>query len=106
MIVALRATNRGAKPDRRRRVDAINQDVKARFFVIHAAFLVQQGVAMKTAGNLLIQRGIGQHIACDLLNRELIERHIFVERIDHPIAVLPHHARAIFFVAVGIGIAR
>ena len=37
---------------------------------------------------------------------EAIERHVAIERVDHPVAVLPHHPRQILLEAVRIGVAR
>ena len=36
---------------------------------------------------------------------ELIERHVAVERVDHPVAVLPDVAAVVLLVAVGVGVA-
>jgi hypothetical protein len=61
---------------------------------------------VEAAGDQLVLSRIGQHVARDLFDRELIERHVLVERVDDPVAVLPHDARQVLFVALRIGVAR
>jgi len=36
---------------------------------------------------------------------ESVEWHVVVERLDHPIAVLPHRPQRVLFVAVAVGVA-
>ena len=87
------------------RVDAVEHRLHAELFRVYAALFVDHRVTQETGGHLLILRGIRQQIARNLLDHELVVRHIAIERMDHPIAVEPHQARRVFFVAVGIGIA-
>ncbi len=48
-----------------------------------------------------------QQIAGKLLDGEFVERHVAIEGFDHPLAVAPGPGtRAVFFIAVAIGIAR
>ena len=47
-----------------------------------------------------------QHVAGDLLDRELVERQVAVERVDHPVAILPDAAPVVFLVSVRVGVAR
>ena len=97
VVVALRAGERRAQPDRRGRVDAIDEDFVQRLLRIDAAFLVGHRVAMEAAGDLLLDRGVRQHVAGDLLDRELVERHVAVERVDDPVAVLPDRCAGCLF---------
>ncbi len=106
VIVALGAADRQAQKDRARGGHAVEQRLDAVLLLIHAAFLVDHGVAMEAGGDFLIERGVRQQVASQLLDRELIERHVAVERVDHPIAVMPHHARIVIAKSVGVGIAR
>ena len=61
---------------------------------------------MEAGGDQLIDGRVRQQVAGDLLDRELVERHVAIQRIDHPVAILPHLARRVDGVAVGIGVAR
>ena len=50
---------------------------------------------------------IRQQVARELLFGELVERQIAIERVDDPLPIAPRpRARAVLFVAVGIGVAR
>ncbi len=104
VVVALGAGERGAKPDRRRRVDAIDEHFVHRLVRIDAPFLVRHRIAMEAGRDPLIDGRIWQHVAGNLLDSELVERHVSVERVDHPVAVLPDAAPIVFFVAIGVGV--
>ena len=106
VIVALRACERGAQPHRGCRIHAIDEQLVPGLVRIDAAFLVRHRIAMKAARNQLVARRTGQHVARDLIDREAVERHVAVERVNHPVAVLPHDARSIFLEALGVGVAR
>jgi hypothetical protein len=73
---------------------------------IDATFLVGHRVAVEPARHDLVGRRLGQHVSRDLLDGEAIERHVVVERLDHPVAVLPHHARQVLLEAVRIRVPR
>ena len=106
VVVALRARQRRAQPHRRGGVDAIDEDFVARLVRIDATLFVGHRVAVEAARDLLLSGGIGKHVAGDLLDGERVERHVAVQRVDDPVAVLPHRAAVVFFVAVGVRIAR
>ena len=106
VVVALRAAQRRAEPDGGGRVDAIDEHLVVGLFRIDAPFLVRHRVAVESARDDLLRRRVWQHIAGDLLDREAIERHVAIERVDHPVSILPHHARQIFFEPVRVGVAR
>src|SRR5262245_20900171 len=106
MVMTLRTGDGRSEPDSGSCIDAIDDRLPARFFIIDTTFLIEHGVAMKPGGDQLSIRRLRQHIAGELFDRELIERHVFVKGIDYPITIFPDHSRAIFFVAVGIGITR
>jgi hypothetical protein len=61
---------------------------------------------MKPGCDLLVCGRVGEHIACELFYGELIERHVGVERAYHPVTILPHHAALVFFISIGVGVAR
>jgi hypothetical protein len=61
---------------------------------------------MEAAGDQLIDGRIRQHVARDLFDREAVERHVLIQRVDDPVAILPHHPREILFEALRVGIAR
>ena len=54
----------------------------------------------------LCRRGVRQHVAGELLGRELIEGHVEIERLDHPVAVLPHRAQRVLLVPVRVCVPR
>ena len=97
---------RQAQPGRAGGGDAIGHRVVAKLQRIDSAFFIEHRVAMKARGHQLALRRVGKHIAGKLLDCELIKRHVVVDRADHPIAIRPDAAIAIFFVAVGVGVAR
>ena len=72
---------------------------------INAAFLVDHGVAMKARGNDVVGCGIWQQVAGELPGSELIQRHTVVDCSNHPIAIHPDRAFAVFLIAIGIGVA-
>ena len=106
VVVALAAAEGGAHPDRHGGVDAIDDRLVAELLIVGAAFGVGHGVAMETGGDFLLQRRVREHVAGDLLDGESIERQVAVERIDHPIAIRPHAAAIVLFVALGVRVAR
>ena len=109
--VALRTAYGQPQPDCARRAGAIHDLFDARLFRVYAAFFVDDCVAMKARRHQLrfsLQRvcGLRQQITRKLFNGETIKRLVLIQRLNHPIAVRPHHALAINRVAVGIGIPR
>src|SRR5579859_3194378 len=63
MIVALSAAQGETHPNRSRRIGAIDQRIPAILFVVHAAFLIEHGVAVESSGDQLVSGRIGQHVA-------------------------------------------
>ncbi len=104
--MALRATDGEAKPDGAGRGHAVHHRFDAKLLVVHAPFLVDERVTMKTRGDPLFARRVGQKIAGQLLDRELIEGHVRVERANHPIAIRPHHANRVDRIPVRVRVAR
>src|SRR5690606_20343802 len=86
-------------------IDAIDDGRVAEFFVVGTAFVVGHRIAVKGGGDELLGGGLGEQIAGELLNGELVVGHIPIKRVDDPIAVAPHGAAPIRFVAFRIGIA-
>ena len=70
------------------------------------ALEVDHVIPVEPRGDLLGVGGVGQQIARDLLDRELVEREIPVERVDHPVAPVPHLAQAVDVIPVRVGVAR
>ena len=106
VVMATRTPEGAAEPDGRRRVGAVEQPLPARLGRVDAALVVQHRVAVKARRDARALVGVRQQVAGQLLDREAIERQIAVERIDDPVAPLPHRPRAVEVVAVGVGIAR
>ena len=105
MVVALRAADGEAEPDRARRADAIEDAVDAELLDVDTAFLIEGRVAVEARGDTLGFAGVGQEVAGELFDREAIERQVGVERAHHPVAVFPNTARGVDRVAVAVGIA-
>ena len=89
VLMAPRATECQTEIDDSGCCHAIGDRIDAKLFLVRAAFLVDQCVAMKAGGDQLVQRRIRQHVAGELFDRELIERHPGVDGRDHPLAILP-----------------
>jgi len=106
VIVALRALNRDPEDALADRVHAIEHGLHAELLGVDAALLVEHGVAQKAGGHALVLRGVGQQVARDLFDDEAIVGEVAIEGVDDPVAIEPDEARRVFFVAVGIGIAR
>src|SRR5262245_13173593 len=104
--MALSATDRKPQKGLADGVDAINYALDAELFGIDAALLIEHRVPQKTCGHPGLQRRLRQQIARQLFDRELIEGHVFVERVDHPVAIRPDRASAVFLEAVGVGLWR
>ena len=105
MGVALGAAGGEPEPGGAGGGDAVGHGVEAELEGVDAAFFIEHGVAMESGGGDLFRSGIGKHVAGELLDGELIESFIGVERFDDVVAVGPDGAVAVFFVAVGIGVA-
>ena len=70
-----------------------------------AALLVLVVQAVEGGGEALRFGRIRQQVARELPGGELVEGKIFVERLDHPVAVSPHGAGPVHLVAVGVSVA-
>ena len=106
VVVALRAVQRRAEPRRRRRAGAVEQAVPARFLRVDAAFVVRHRVAVESGRDPVRVGGAVHEVAGELQDREAVERHVAVERVDHPVAVLPDLARLVEVEAAGVAVAR
>ena len=84
---------------------AIGHRMEAELERVDAAFFVEHRVPMEPGGDALVGRGVGQQVAGQLFDGEPIEGHVGVEGPDHPIPPRPDAAGAVFFVAVGVGVA-
>ena len=107
MVVALRAAHGEAHPHGPQRGRAIQHLLIAELFGVCAALAIGEGVAIESGGHQGIEIAIGQQIAGELLDGELVKGNVAIERVDYPFAIAPGPgARAIFFVAVAIRVAR
>ena len=70
----------------------------AKFLIVCASLVVFHRVAVESGCQNLFGRRLGQEVTSELFDRELVVWQIAVERLDHPIAVAPHVAVAIFLV--------
>ena len=104
--VALRAVKCEPHPRRARDPDAVDHRVEAVFLRVDAALLVEHGVSVKTGGDFVGGGGVREEVARELADAELVEGHVRVEGFDDPVAVGPDGAGTVFFVAVGVGVAR
>src|SRR5262249_40760159 len=82
---------------------AVHNGIYAVLLEVDAAFVVAGSVAVEAGGDQLLRCRVGQHVARDLLDDELVERQVAVERLEHPVAILPNLAPAVDGVAIGIG---
>ena len=95
MIVALRTSDGQPQKDRTSGVDAINDRFNTELFRVGSPFFIDQSIAVEPRGNKLLKSWFGKQITGDLLDGEPVERQIFVERVDHPVAVLPDRTRLV-----------
>ena len=106
VIVTLRAVERDAEEDLRRRVDAIDHLLDAELLLIDAALAIGERVAMKARRHLLFERRPPHQIAGQLLDDELVIRQIAIEGVDHPVAIAPGVGpTSVFLITVAVGIA-
>ena len=101
VVVALRAAERAAQPDGARWCSRGRPAVskRASSTSMPPSWLSWR-VAVEAGGDLLLDGRVLQHVARDLLDREVAERQVAVERVDHPVAVLPGGAALVLLVAV------
>src|SRR5262245_24862860 len=104
MVVALRATERQAEPDRRGGVDTIDRGFDPKLLLVDAAFVIDLGVAVKSSGDELFGGCAWKQIPSKLPDRELVERKVSVECAHHPVAVRPNAAPTVDAVSVRIRI--
>ena len=105
VVVALRAADGEAEPDRARRADAVDHAVDAELLDVDAAFLIEGRVAVEARGDALGFAGVGQEVARELFDREAVEGQVGVERVHHPVAIFPDAARGVDRVAIAVGVA-
>jgi len=72
VIVALRAGDGKAEPNRAGGANTIHDALDAELLGVDAALAIDLSVAMEAGSDLLIERGIGQLITCELFDGELI----------------------------------
>jgi hypothetical protein len=103
VIVALRAAHRRAEPDAGDIPHAVGGVLRGVLLGLGSPFLggLQKPVVARC--DLLPDRRRRQQVARQLLDRELVERLVFIERLDHVIAVGNDVARVVAVVAGGVG---
>ena len=72
VIVALRALDGDAQNAFADGVHAVEHGFHSELLGVHAAFLVNHGIAQEARGDDLVLRGVRQQIARDLLDDELV----------------------------------
>ena len=105
VVVALRTADGKAQHALSNGVHTIEHRLHAELFRIHAAFLVDHGIAQKAGGHNLILRSLRQQITSQLLNQELVVWQVAIQCVDDIVTVKPYAALLVFFKAIGIGIA-
>ena len=106
MVMALRALDGDAQNAFTDRIHTVEHRFHAELLWIDAAFFVNHGIAQKAGRNDLFLRGVRQFVAGNLVDDELVVGQVAVECVDHPVAIKPNPALLIFFITVGIGVAR
>ena len=106
VVVALGAANGGAEEGGADGCRAVNLDVPVVLFGVHTAFRIKHRVSEEAGGDLLLLGGVRQHVTRNLLEGELVERHVAIQCLDDPVAIRPHGAARVFFVAVGVCVPR
>ena len=107
VVVALRAAHREAHPHGAQGCGAIQHLFVAELLRVGAAFAIGERIAVEAGGDQGIEIALGEQVAGKLLDGELVEGQIAIQRVDDPLAVAPRPgARAIFFVAIAIRVAR
>ena len=92
VIVAAPATHRHAQPDGGGGVEAVDDVLGLVLLGDRAALVVDHVVAVEAGGNQLLAGRVRQQVAGQLLDRETVEGHVAVERVDDPVAPMPHVA--------------
>ena len=104
--MALRALDGQAENALADAVHAVDQPIGAELLRIHAALLVEHGIAEETGGHALVLGGVGEEVAGNLLDEELVVREISIHGPHHPVAIGPDKAALVLLKAVGIRVAR
>ena len=102
--MALSTCHRRPHPHGQSGVNTINHGNVTKFFIVGAAFVIGQRVAMKGGGYQLFVGRLRQKIAGHLFDRELVKRHVVINGLNHPVAVGPDCARRVVGVACRISI--
>ena len=105
MVVTAGAPDRQSQEGFTGGADPVHDSFHAVLLEVDATLFVDHGVAVKACGDQLIPGWIGKKITGELLRHEAIKGHVLIERVDHPIPVFPHGARAVTGVTVGVGVA-
>ena len=104
MIVAARAADGQAQERCAGGCHAVGHSLYAVLFEVDASFKIAGRISVKAGGHQLILGWIRQQIPGNLFNDELIERQVAIQRVNHPIAILPDLARSVDGVSVGVGV--
>ena len=103
--MALRASGGQPHPGRACGGHAIDGGVKTKLKGIDATLFIELRVPMEASCNALILSRPREHVPGELFDGELVEGHVSVETANHPVAVGPHAAWSVLFVAIGVGVA-
>ena len=89
VVVALSTLDRDTQDALADGVHAIEHGFHAELLRVHAAFLIDHGIAQKTRGHPLVLRRVREQVPGQLVDDELVVRQIAIEGLDHPIAIKP-----------------
>ncbi len=89
VVVATGAGQGEAEPGRAGCLEAVHDCGYAPLFLVGAALGVGQRLPVKGGGQTLFRGGLGKKVAGQLLDRELVVGKIFVDGLDHPVAITP-----------------
>ncbi len=106
MVVTASAAERQAQKRLRRRPHNIVQLVEAVLLRV-GRLVVPRPEPVETGGNDGFGICVGQFVAGDLFQDETVVRLVGIERIDHPIAILPDIGLGgVALVTVGLGVSN
>ena len=106
MVVTLAAGHGGAEPVCCGRTHALGLVFLEVLLVLDTAFPADLVQAVVAGGNELFDRGIRQQVAGDLLDGKLVVGFVFIEGLNHVVAVGRRVALLVAVVPYGVGVAN
>ena len=106
VVVALRAADGQAHPNRADGAGAVDDFFEAELFDLDASLAILKRVAVEARGDFLFGRCVFEQVTGYLFSGELVEGYVVVERVDDPMPVSPGvRTNKILLVAVAVGVA-